>query len=179
MPAIQSSPLLPFHYIQGFHQYDWFYLLHHCHDFHKPVNIPSLFPCHQFHEFHWFCQYHHFHSINSIPFASSDPSITLFVLFQTTKSISPIKLFNSINSIYYNKSLDTANAVYFKNSFRSKSIIISMSSVNAINYFVSEIPLHQWKNTYPMIFIGSNNFISKSAPWISLPPSVVLVPSTS
>ena len=158
IPAIQSSPLLPFHYIQGFHQYDWFYLLHHCHDFHKPVNIPSLFPCHQFHEFNSFPQYHPFDSINSVPVAS-DPSIPLFVLFQTTKSSSSIKLFNSINSINHKTSINIANAVYFINSFRSINIINSMSSINAIDYFVSEIPLHEWKNTYPIIFIGSINWI--------------------
>ena len=41
----------------------------------------------------------------------------------------------------------TANTVYFVNSFCSISIISSMSTV-AIDYFVSEIPLHKLKNTF-------------------------------
>ena len=43
--------------------------------------------------------------------------------------------------INYNTSINTANAVYFVNYFRSISII--MSSINAIDHFFSEIPLHQ------------------------------------
>ena len=42
-----------------------------------------------------------------------------------------------------NKSINTANEVYFVNSFRYITIISTMSSVNAIDYFDSEIPLHQ------------------------------------
>ena len=94
-------------------------------------------------------------NLSVIPFLSLDlygeyhfPIISMSIFyefhqFQTTEFSSSIKLFNSINYINYNKSINIANAVYFINSFRSINIINSMSSINAIDYFVSEIPLHE------------------------------------
>ena len=98
-----------------------------------------------------------FHFINSTQVASPYPSIPLF--FVSIHQFQQLHQFIQSNQLQRVKQYNW-RVVHFTYSLRSISFISTMSSVNAIDYFVSDIPFHQSnysKYTHPTIFIGSLN----------------------